>query len=42
MEKSHRWQTWLESLRTELARLPALAEAEASAAPRKPRLVACG
>jgi AAA domain len=29
---SRQWQTWLETLRTELARLPALAQAETSAA----------
>jgi AAA domain len=32
LDKSRQWQTWLETLRTELARLPALAQAETSAA----------
>lgn len=30
LDKSRQWQTWLESLRIELGRLPALAQAEAS------------
>jgi len=31
LDKSRQWQTWLESLRTDLARLPALAQTEADA-----------
>lgn len=32
LDKSRQWQTWLESLRSDLARLPVLAQAEARAA----------
>jgi hypothetical protein len=35
LDKSRQWQTWLESLRIELARLPALAQTEASAAAKR-------
>lgn len=35
LDKSRQWQAWLESLRTDLARLPALAQAEAAAAARR-------
>ena len=31
LDKSHKWRVWLESLRTDLAHLPALAQAEADA-----------
>jgi hypothetical protein len=35
LDKSRQWQAWLESLRIELARLPVLAQAEASAAAKR-------
>jgi hypothetical protein len=35
LDKSRQWQTWLESLRTDLARLPALAQAEADASAKR-------
>src|SRR5262249_23175956 len=35
LEKSRQWQTWLEGLRTDLERLPTLAQAQASAAAKR-------